>query len=325
MELVINANPIDMVEVEAQVVSSDNNFIEANTIQVELDHLKNDCIIPVFSKDNESTISHYEFINETYKAARELFCDEVISQPNIRVSHIVKGRVPSAVGKPAKDLLDFEKTIYYERCAFIIEVSSIRNEINGNFLNLTIGGVRSYNQENLYSKKSLEKFKLFIGFKNQVCTNLCVNTDGFSDAIRVGSLDELRSSAQELMQSYNFEGHLSQLSALNGVVLLEGQFAHLIGKLRMYTHLDKNQKQNIFPVSLNDNQINNVIRDYYNCPNFKSDADGTISLWKLYNLFTEANKSSYIDSNIDRNVTAHELVQNIYFSVHNGNPNWLLS
>ena len=30
-------------------------FIEANTIEASLDHLRNDCIIPVFAKDNEST------------------------------------------------------------------------------------------------------------------------------------------------------------------------------------------------------------------------------------------------------------------------------
>lgn len=37
-------------------------FIEANTLQVDLSHLKSDCIIPVFSKDNEKTIAHQEFI-----------------------------------------------------------------------------------------------------------------------------------------------------------------------------------------------------------------------------------------------------------------------
>ncbi|WP_288681368.1 DUF3871 family protein, partial [uncultured Bacteroides sp.] len=30
-------------------------FIEANTIEASLEHLRNDCIIPVFAKDNEAT------------------------------------------------------------------------------------------------------------------------------------------------------------------------------------------------------------------------------------------------------------------------------
>ena len=33
-------------------------FIEANTIEASLEHLRNDCIIPVFAKDNEATLSH---------------------------------------------------------------------------------------------------------------------------------------------------------------------------------------------------------------------------------------------------------------------------
>ena len=31
-------------------------FIEANTIEASLEHLRNDCIIPVFAKDNEATL-----------------------------------------------------------------------------------------------------------------------------------------------------------------------------------------------------------------------------------------------------------------------------
>lgn len=38
-------------------------FIIANTTEIELEHLRNDCIIPVFSKDNEKTIAHQEFID----------------------------------------------------------------------------------------------------------------------------------------------------------------------------------------------------------------------------------------------------------------------
>lgn len=40
-------------------------FIEANTTEINLPHLKQECIIPVFSKDNERTIAHQEFIEIT--------------------------------------------------------------------------------------------------------------------------------------------------------------------------------------------------------------------------------------------------------------------
>lgn len=51
-------------------------FIEANTKEVSVGHLKNDCIIPVFSKDNEVTISHHGFIEIVCDAANEVFRGE---------------------------------------------------------------------------------------------------------------------------------------------------------------------------------------------------------------------------------------------------------
>ena len=170
--------------------SGDNQnkpFIVANTSEATLHHLQNDCIIPVFSKDNEKTIAHQEFIEVVLSAVNKIFPQHSLSEPEIRVSHQIKGRTPSAIHKPVKELLKHEKAIYYERMAFIIKVPAITDIVNGNELSLTIGGVRSYNLENLYNKKSLEKFKFFIGFQNQVCMNLCVSSDGFVEDMRVGS------------------------------------------------------------------------------------------------------------------------------------------
>ena len=73
MEL-ITSNPLrgQMVEEENVVQTTNKNFIEANTKKVTLEHLKKDCIIPVFAKDNESTISHYEFVQKTREIAQDL-------------------------------------------------------------------------------------------------------------------------------------------------------------------------------------------------------------------------------------------------------------
>ena len=54
---------------EVNNVKRINHFIEANTVEVTLDQLKNDCITPVFAKDNELTISHPLFI-ETIEAIK---------------------------------------------------------------------------------------------------------------------------------------------------------------------------------------------------------------------------------------------------------------
>ncbi len=330
MVVITNHNLNELVhqeEVQHQGFSesvTSSNFIEANTLKVSLEHLKNECNIPVFAKDNESTISHYQFINEIANSVNGFFEHEETLAPQIRVSHVIKGRIPSAIGKPVKELLENEKTIYYERCAFIIEIPSVKANVNGNELILSVGGVRAYNQENLYSCKSLEKFKLFIGFKNNVCTNLCVSSDGFTNEIRIGSRGELPDIATELFNSYNRKEHLLFMQKMNEFVLNEKQFAHLIGKLRMYFHLPKSDKSKLFSIGLNDGQVGSIVRDYYTCPNFGRNDDGSISLWQLYNLLTEANKSSYIDTNFERNVNAYELIENLANSIEYNNPNWLL-
>src|SRR5690606_10993968 len=117
--------------------------IEANTESVTLKRLKEDCVIPVFTKDNEITISHQEFIEATFKSVSYAFPNEAIQEPEIRVSHQIKGRTPDALHIAAKDLEDHQRTSYFERMAFIIRIPGIHADIAGNKLSLVIGGVRA--------------------------------------------------------------------------------------------------------------------------------------------------------------------------------------
>ncbi|WP_407508412.1 DUF3871 family protein [Elizabethkingia anophelis] len=303
-----------------------NPFILANTTESSLQHLKNDCIIPVFSKDNERTIAHQEFIESVLEAISTIFPHNNISPPEIRVSHQVKGRVPEAIYKNAKDLLDHEKTIYYERMAFIIRLPQIRDVINGNELSLTLGGVRSYNLDNLYSKKSFERFKFFIGFQNKVCCNLCVSTDGFTAEIKVSSVQELESKIIQVIQEYNAEKHLKKMKEFTENYLSEHQFAQLIGRSRLYQYLPKLEKQNIPLLNFNDSHINTMVKDYYEDKNFCRQADGSINLWDVYNLFTQANKSSYIDTFLDRNLNAFEFTKGLQKNLNGESDyHWFLS
>lgn len=258
----------------------------------------------MFAKDDESTISHQEFIDIVGQAAHLSFRGERISDPHIRVSHPIKGRVPEAVGKPAKDLLEKEKTIYYERIAFLYEIPTITEGINGSTLTLSLGGVRAYNLENLYGRKTEERFKIFIGFENRICTNLCVSSEGFIDDLRVRTLSELFNRIVQLFGMYNMEKELRTLEHLSEYALSERLFAQLVGKLRMYQYLKPSEKVGIPPLMLGDSQVNAVIRGYYHDKSFQRDAYGGIDLWRFYNLLTGANKSSYIDNWMDRNVCA---------------------
>ena len=101
------------------------HFIEANTEEATLNHLQHECITPVFSKDNELTINHAAFIETIQEAASSFFNGETIDTPEIRVSHVIKGRIPEAIRKPANQLLESDKTIYYERAAFSIDIPTI--------------------------------------------------------------------------------------------------------------------------------------------------------------------------------------------------------
>ena len=329
VKLASSQDNIDLTSNSPNNLSRDKEitpFIVANTIEVPLHHLKQDCIIPVFSKDNEKTIAHQEFIESVLTAISKVFPHHSISTPEIRVSHQIKGRTPDAIHLNAKDLLDHQKTIYYERMAFVINIPSIVDSINGNELTLSVGGVRSYNLENLYNKKTFEKFKLFVGFQNKVCCNLCVSTDGFLDDLRVGNYSELQSKSVELLQNYNAELHLMEMKELTQDYLSEHQFAQLIGKSRLYQHLPKSEKQKIPMLNFNDSHINTMAKDYYEDKNFCRLDDGRINLWDVYNLFTQANKSSYIDTFLDRNLNAFEFTKGIQ-KILSGNSDyhWFLS
>lgn len=281
-------------------------FIEANTKDVSLSCLKQDNIIPVFAKDNEKTIAHQEFIEITQECIGNVFHQQKESIPEIRVSHEIKGRTPDAIHKSAKDLLEHEKTQYFERMAFVIRIPSITETINGNPLSLMVGGVRAYNHQNLYSKKTLEKVKFFIGFQNMVCCNLCISSDGFTSEMRVGSYDELQSKILDVIQDYEAEKHLKLMQELTQQSLTEHQFAQLIGKARLYNYLPKEQRKGLPLMDFADRQMNTIAKDYYEDKSFCKDENGDINLWNVYNLFTSANKSSYIDSFLDRNVNAFE-------------------
>lgn len=315
-------------DVVASAVSTINKlpFIEANTIEVPLEHLKNDCIVPVFSKDNEITISHPNFIETIWDAANNVFHGESIERPSIRVSHIIKGRTPEAINKSVKELLDEDKTIYYERMMFCFEIPTIYEDIAGNRLNLTIGGVRAYNHENLYSRKTTEKFKIFIGFKNMVCCNLCVSTDGYKAELKVMSTGDLFKAAIQLFQDYNISKHLYYMSAFKDSYMSEQQFAQFLGKSRLYQYLPVEKKKSLPNMLMTDTQIGLVAKAYYNDDNFSlPNKQDVISMWNVYNLLTGANKSSYIDNFLDRSLNATHLADGLNQALYGTNEySWFI-
>ncbi len=311
---------------EIEIISSGKSFIEANTIGSTLTEVKHGHIIPVFIKDNEPVISHCEFIETTLGVAMDIFRGEGILKPNIRLSHPIKGRIPEAKNKPAINLLEHEKTLYYERMAFVIEIPTIYTDVGGNRLNLSIGGVKAYNLDNLYNRSGADQhFKIFVGFKNTVCTNLCVATDGYMGDLKVKNVDMLRNSIRVMLQDFNAVELSDQFRDLHNYDLTEQQFAQLIGRCRMYKYLPEQLQKEIAELMFGESQLNSICNDYYRDKTFCRNDDGSINLWKLFNLFTGANKSSYIDTFLDRSVNAFQLVNVLKEALYRKESCWYLN
>ena len=66
------------------------------------------------------------------------------------------------------------------------------------------------------------------------------------------------------------------------------------------------------------------VKDYYRNNSSYCDASGNINLRKLYNLFTGAKKSTYIDSFVSRSVNAYELVDQVRNGLEHRSDCWYL-
>lgn len=306
--------------------SNSRPFIEANTVEATLQEIKKDHIIPVWLKDNEPLISHADFIETTAEIVSDSFSSHIVLKPSIRLSHPIKGRIPSAKDKPAHLLSNDEKTLFYERMMFAMGVPTIQAEVGGNPLSLVIGGVKSFSEDNLYQRSGGDQhFKVFIGFQNHVCTNLCVWTDGYLGKLSVKSKDELVLMIHTLINRYKTGHHLYHLEQLTKYALSEQQFANVIGRTRMYNYMPNRLKQDIPEILFGEQQVSTVVRDYFKDQSFCRDEAGNINLWQLYNLFTGANKSSYIDSFLDRSVNAYSFAEQLRWGLEGRQESWYLN
>ena len=286
------------------------NFLEANTNAITLQELTEQCVVPTW-ENQELTISHQDFINTVHDAACNVFAGETINNPEIRVSHIVRGRTANSLHKRTSELLESEKTQFYQRLAFAFTIPSLHECIDGQRLELCIGGVRNYSDLNLYrTNRGMNKFAVYIGWRINVCSNQVLTGDGVRLNIEVMSLHDLYKAVLDLFYNFNLEKDIQLLHSLTQTRLTESQFAQIVGRMRLYQALPSYLQREIPKLLITDSQINNVCRDYYNNPNF-GHKDNTISLFDFHNLLTEANKSSYINDYVQRGINATEITVGI--------------
>ena len=77
---------------------------------------------------------------------------------------------------------------------------------------------------------------------------------------------------------------------------------------------------------MTDTQIGLVAKAYYGDENFGlPDRGEEISMWKVYNLLTGANKASYIDNFLDRGLNATQLTEGLNKALYGENEySWFI-
>ena len=302
--LVIPTDDIEEAVVMEEEIDPNNhpNFIESNTAAITLEELSEKSIVPTFA-DNTLTVSHQSFIQSVIEAGQTVFGE--LTPVEIRVSHQINGRVPTALHKKANELTDEEKTVYYQRMAFVCHVVALSRSINGQPVHLCIGGVRAYNEDRLYGRQSPMKFEIFVGWQVRVCSNLMLTCDGFAGNLECMTTSDIREKALELFSGFDpiKDDDLRTLEALGNTSITEETFCSIIGRLRLYQALPNLTRAELgLPnLTLGDQVVNAVVRGYVENPNFKKDSESeTITLFQLLQYFTEAVKQTYIDKWLDR-------------------------
>ena len=305
----------EVVEPMEEVKTGGVSFLDANTNSITLEELTNSCVVPTWG-NQELTISHQDFISCVCDATKDFYQGESVNTPEIRVSHIVSGRTPDALGKKASELLECEKTQFYQRLAFAFTIPTIYETLNGQRLELCVGGVRNYNDLNLYrTTKGAEKFSVFVGWRVRICSNQILTGDGVRLSMEVMSVRDIYKNVMDLFSGFIPARDLHLMQTLSNTYLTETQFAQIVGRMRMYQALPNNVLRGIPRLLITDSQINSVCRDYYHNETFGV-KDNQISLFDFHNLLTQSNKNSYIDSYLQRAVNATEVSVGINNALH---------
>ena len=258
---------------EGEVMRNDGDgkrhphFIESNTQTITLEELTERNIIPTFS-DNSLTISHQNFISAVTKVAGNVFGE--LTPVELRVSHPIIGRVPSAQHKKAYELTEREKTVFYQRMAFCCHVPNLTRTINGQTVHLCVGGVRAYNEDKLYSRKSAMKFKVFVGWQVRVCSNLMLTCDGYSGIIECLTEADIMQKTFELFGGFEpmMDDTLHSLEDLRTTPIPEELFCKIIGRMRLYQALPMNEQRKLPQLIVGDTAVNAMVRNYVSNPDF---------------------------------------------------------
>lgn len=308
--------------IEAEVIEEEDwgdnhpNFIESNTQAITLEELQTKNVIPTFF-DGTLTLSHQNFIGAVKSVAEKVFGE--LTPVECRVSHPIIGRIPSAQHKKASELTDADKTVFYQRLAFCCHVKNLTKTINGQSVHLCIGGVRGYNEDKLYNRPTALKFKIFVGWQVRVCSNLMLTCDGNSGTIDCMTEADIMQKSLELFNGFNphKEETLQLLENLQSTAISEELFCKIIGRMRLYQFLSPSEQKQLPSLTIGDQAVNAIVKNYVSNPNFGKKEGEDITTWNLLQLANESVKSAYIDKWIDRNQNCTDFALGIQKALKN--------
>ena len=164
--------------------------------------------------------------------------------------------LPKVWARKLLNCWNVKKTQFYQRLAFAFTIPTIYETINGQKLELCVGGVRNYSDLNLYrSTKGLEKFSVFIGWRVRICSNQVLTGEGVKFSMEVSNIGELYRNVLDLFNNFNPAKEIHLMQTLSNTSLSESQFAQIIGRCRCYQALPIGYQKSIPKLLITDSQI----------------------------------------------------------------------
>lgn len=321
----------NLVSTEQLTVPSDGKavlpFIEGPSQAVSLVELTQESILPSYA-DGEIVIPPGQIIQAIILAAHDAMPDDRFAEPEIRASHLVQGRIGSAIYKRKEDLLESDKTKYWERMCFCVEVVSRRSTILQEPVSLTFGACRSLQNLNFHGRKGVEPVSIYIANRCRICSNLLISLeDGLKDCVLCSGPEDIYTAAYQLFSQFNADENAETLSGLGRTSISASAFAHVIGKLRVYSCLSTADKKKLpFNIEIGDSQAFEATRQFVN-GHFGLNGRDSIDLFQALNIFNTGVKNSYIHNFLTKNANCTSLVMGLQRSIEGTNHDydWLLS
>ena len=131
--------------------------------------------------------------------------------------------------------------------------------------------------------------------------------------------------SSRFLEKLTYKTEIEKFNNLPDTMISESQFAQIVGRARLFHNMPYKDKKELPQFPLSNSQVNLVVKDFYSDESFCRDDHGNTNLWKLYNLFPGANKMSYIDNFLDRNVGCQQFVNGLNEAIGMSKHHWFVN